>query len=418
MCPCLSLAGKNSSPGRGCRAGKRCPGAHLGPHRRITTPPRPLPCSDSCLKARWAPGPRRGCTHLLRKEDAVLLALRCSHANTHNPQGQERGHLRARTPRRAQGTQPWPGLRWPQERGSPAPGTCPAKGTRPRDLHALAHGPHRLTAKSQPRPCAADFRLPRRPSRAARPQALPRARATRRLEPAGLAKRDDRRQTRPQTEAEGCPFLPNNLPAPAALTHPIPALGHLVEGGDTPRQGRANKGLSHRSLEATAAPAGNQRLCDGAPLLGPVIRGACPPQAGPSSLRGFSAATRSLQAPPSRLAVGRQTWLQLASEVLAHPAPAPVPHPLSPHSASDTSSLTTPNPCIPPPPLHSARRQLQLAAHRVRGDGTLGHVHRWALCQVHRSLSRHPHQCRAGLPLGLAVDSTALDPQPEGQGGA
>lgn len=49
-------------------------------------------------------------------------------------------------------------------------------------------------------------------------------------------------------------------------------------------------------------------------------------QAGPASLRGFCAATRSPRAPASRLAGGRRTWLSLASEVPPPPIPTPRQH--------------------------------------------------------------------------------------------
>lgn len=181
----------------------------------------------------------------------------------------------ARTPRSVQGTQPWPGQRWSQERGGPPPGTFPAKGTRPWDVHTVR------TLRVLLRTFRTDLQLSHCPASEPQMSVPPAPQALTGSSPPTTAAGQDHQETRtcwpckvrrPKVEGtadrgRGMPLPPRQPPAPpAVLTHPIPALRHLVEGGDTPRQGRANKGLSHRSLEAAAAPAGNQRLCDGAPL--------------------------------------------------------------------------------------------------------------------------------------------------------
>lgn len=153
--------------------------------------------------------------------------------------------------------------------------------------------PQRLTNKSQPVPVCAEIQ-PSPPSPVDPDQQLPTTAAADQGAWTLLALPSDPKVRRlkaepPPDRGRGIP----SLPAPARLrTHPIPALRHLAEGGDPPRLGRANKGLSHQGPEGGGAQVGDQRLYDGAQLPGhlyvePGGGGGVGPWAGPSSLRGF-----------------------------------------------------------------------------------------------------------------------------------
>lgn len=138
---------------------------------------------------------------------------------------------------------------------------------------------------------------------------------------------------------------------------------------------------------------GRRQRCDGAPLPGHLY--AEPGGRGrPASPRGFRAATRSPRAPASRLAVGRRTWLSLASEVLAHPSSRSSS--CSPLPPSNTASLLVPGPCIPmarSTQAHPDSRSCTRGLGKMRQEAT----HTGVSCARHPGTAHgYQHRHRAG----------------------
>lgn len=133
-------------------------------------------------------------------------------------------------------------------------------------IHTRWHpGPHRLTEEPQPIQISAEISalpaLPAQTLTSSYPQPLLQTRATR--EPGSCwpcsvtAKVRRLKAEGPLDRGRGMPGPPRPPPRhPRVLTHPIPALRHLAEGGHPPRPGRANKGLSHQSPEGGGSASG------------------------------------------------------------------------------------------------------------------------------------------------------------------
>lgn len=169
------------------------------------------------------------------------------------------------------------------------------------------------------------------------------------------------------------------MAAPRALTHPIPALRHLAEGGDSHRSGKANKGLSHSVPEGGGSSTRR------------------PSALGRSSAPGhLYTAPGSQAAPPS---------CSISEQPLAHPEPPLPDWLLGDKPGSDwLLSSSSPSHLLPPSPAthHPGGSQPLCAADscsctgtRVGGGGR-GGQELWPC--THKGLSQTcmPNQDRVG----------------------
>lgn len=146
------------------------------------------------------------------------------------------------------------GLRWSQAPGRARWAHARRRAHRQWNIHMPTHRSvqayKQVTARSS---LCRDFSLPRpslRTLTSSYPQPLQQTRVPGTCWPCPVTPKVRRLKAEPPPDrGRGIPSLPARRATARLRTHPIPALRHLAEGGDPPRLGRANKGLSHQSPE-------------------------------------------------------------------------------------------------------------------------------------------------------------------------